>query len=155
MNLNFIQKTLANNGILICGGVSAGKLYHKGSIAYGPAFISAYKCESELADYPRIVIDPKIMDLKLLPANEEFEDAQFFLGFHTFEGNRNSIVLKDFDDLYFVNYLYGMYEEKEIAKNLKKFALQEMGALDSNSIEDFRVIRKLKLTLNYIDSFLG
>lgn len=155
MNLNFIQKILAEEGILIRGGVSAGKLYHRGTIAYGPAFIKAYKIESELADYPRIVIDPEIMNLKILPENGNIEEAKFIMGFHDFEGNRNPIVLKDWDDLYFVNYLYGMYEEEKIAKKLKEFVDQELNTLDSSKLQGIKVIRKLKWTIKYIESFLA
>ncbi|WP_338657265.1 hypothetical protein V6B14_22230 (plasmid) [Sporosarcina psychrophila] len=152
MKLNWIQKTLADEGILIRGGVSAGKLYHKGTISYGPAFIRAFNIETALADHPRIVIDPQIMNLKLLPENEDLVDSKFLMGFHNFEGNRNPIVLEDVDGLYFINYLYGMYEEEGIAKKLHNFVLQELESLDSNSLSDSKVIRKLKWTLAYIKS---
>ncbi|MCA1042025.1 hypothetical protein LCM00_21235 [Bacillus infantis] len=152
MNINFIQKILARSGILIRGGISAGPLYHRGTIAYGPAFIKAYKLESELANYPRIVIDPQIMSNIIRPANESVEDTQFFMEFHQFVGNTNPIVLKDFDDVYFVNYLYGMYREEGIAESLKEYITAELRLLDPNEIGGIKVINKLKWTLKYIES---
>ncbi|MBO0589259.1 hypothetical protein I2484_18360, partial [Sporosarcina sp. E16_8] len=146
MKLNLIQKTLADEGILIRGGVSAGKLYHKGSISYGPAFIRAYNIENGLADYPRIVIDPQIINLKLLPENEDLEDSIFQMGFHNFEGNRNPIVLKDVDSLYYINYLYGMYEEEEIVLMLhsKVQLLTGLSVQGLMAILSIRVYRKEK-----------
>ncbi|MFS0604931.1 hypothetical protein [Peribacillus frigoritolerans] len=152
MNLNWIQKRLAEIGILVRGGVSAGRLYHKGTIAFGPAFISAYRIESELADFPRIVIDPQIMNYKVTPINEKIDDTKDLMGFHSFDGNRNPIILKDSDDLYFVNYLYGMYEEEEISNKLETSVLEELKTLDPNTLHGIKVIRKLKWTLNYIKS---
>lgn len=150
MELNWIQKSLANEGILIRGGVSAGSLYHKGSIAYGPAFIRAYKIESELADFPRIVIDPQIINYKLCPIDQDLEDFKFQMGIHFFKSNRNPIILKDTEDFYFINYLYGMYEEEEVTNNLKHFVSQELISLDN--LQESKVIKKLKWTESYIKS---
>ncbi|MFD6440909.1 hypothetical protein ACFWDG_14065 [Peribacillus sp. NPDC060186] len=65
MDLDLVQKTLASDvGIMIRGGLTTGKLYHKGSISFGPAFVAAYHLESKVAKYPRIIIDPKIIKAK-------------------------------------------------------------------------------------------
>ena len=45
---------------IICrGGVGFGELYHKESIVFGPALITAYKLESESAILPRVIINEK------------------------------------------------------------------------------------------------
>ncbi|WP_153060884.1 hypothetical protein [Metalysinibacillus jejuensis] len=152
MRINFIQKILADKGILIRGGISAGDLYHEGTIAYGPAFINAYKLESSLADYPRIIIDPKIINFEILPENEPLGDVKFNMKYYIWEGNKIPIILKDEDELYFVNYLYGMYEEPQIANNLRQLLIKELQSLKCHDLSEFKIIKKLKWNLRYIDS---
>lgn len=152
MRINFIQKILADEGILIRGGISAGDLYHKNTIAYGPAFIRAYKLESSLADFPRIIIDPKVMNLDIIPECESIENVKFNMDFYSWEGNKVPIILKDADELYFVNYLYGMYEEPKIASNLHQHLLSELSQLQFDNLHDFKIFRKLKWNIDYISS---
>lgn len=151
MKLNLIQKILAEKNILIRGGVSAGKLYHRGTIAFGPSFIEAYKIESQLAEYPRIVIDPKIINLISLPESVDKENMKFEMGFWTFQNNTYPIVLKDWDGLFFVNYLYGWGEEAEVAKSLLSYLETELEKLNSNKLTDNKVIRKIKWNIAYIN----
>lgn len=152
MRVNFIQKILADKGILIRGGISAGQLYHEDTIAYGPAFIKAYELESQYAKFPRIILDPKIMTQEILPQNESMDDVKFQLDFYTWEGNRAPIVLKDEDGMFYVNYLYGMYEEPLIAENLRNHIMGELQVLESNNELDSRTIEKLEWILDYIAS---
>jgi hypothetical protein len=41
---------------LIRGGICKGELYHDGSVIFGPAFIEAYRLESTVANFPRVVL---------------------------------------------------------------------------------------------------
>ncbi|OWT75437.1 MULTISPECIES: hypothetical protein [unclassified Achromobacter] len=56
----FLAVELAAHGILLRGGVSKGKMYHKDHLAFGPAFIRAYKLE-QAASTPRIILDRNIV----------------------------------------------------------------------------------------------
>ncbi len=49
-----------NSSLLVRGAVTAGLMYHKGSIAFGPAITAAYDLEQKHAIYPRIIFDPKL-----------------------------------------------------------------------------------------------
>lgn len=49
--------SLLPSGILIRGGISKGGLYHEGAVAFGPAFLEAYRLESCVASVPRIVLN--------------------------------------------------------------------------------------------------
>lgn len=47
------------------GGIASGKLVHQvdgtdGHILFGPAFIAAYKIESEISDFPRIIFSKEV-----------------------------------------------------------------------------------------------
>jgi len=80
--------------MLLRDGIVVGKVVHTDQLLVGPAMISAYRLESKSAVYPRIVIDPVIITLfyhiKLkLPDQGKTYD---------------SIVRKDLDDLYYIDY---------------------------------------------------
>jgi len=51
---------LLRQGVLTRGGITKGLLYHSSNIAFGPALIEAYRLESEVAVYPRVVLDPTL-----------------------------------------------------------------------------------------------
>ncbi len=52
-----IQIKLMLKGIFIRGCVSIGNLFHNDNLVFGPALIKAYKGETTMAKYPRIIID--------------------------------------------------------------------------------------------------
>lgn len=51
----------ASNGIFLRGGMGYGKLYHCGSICYGPALLEAVRLENEIC-YPTIAISDSFRD---------------------------------------------------------------------------------------------
>lgn len=57
MDIVFICIDLLSAGIFVRGGVTCGQMYHDKNICFGPAMIKAYKLESEVAKYPRVVVD--------------------------------------------------------------------------------------------------
>lgn len=71
-------------GFLVRGGITTGKLYHSQGVIFGEALIEAYKLESSVANYPRIVIHPKVLDLCQMNAR---------------------MIKEDFDGLYYFHYL--------------------------------------------------
>lgn len=51
---------LLRNGLLMRGGISKGLLYHEDGVMFGPAFLDAYRLESTIAKYPRIVLGREV-----------------------------------------------------------------------------------------------
>lgn len=47
-------------GFLIRGGATIGKLYHSKNVVYGEAMVEAYRIESRVSNYPRIVMSSRI-----------------------------------------------------------------------------------------------
>jgi hypothetical protein len=51
-----------NIGMLVRGGLTVGSLYHSNGVVFGEAMIDAYRLESRVATYPRIVVSSRIYD---------------------------------------------------------------------------------------------
>ena len=52
---------LLGTGYLTRGAISVGKLYHRRNALFGRALVEAYKLESRVAKYPRILLSPGVM----------------------------------------------------------------------------------------------
>ena len=60
---NIFQYIMTCHGVYIRGGLSFGSYYHDDNIIFSNALVKAYSLESQLAIYPRIVIDKNILNL--------------------------------------------------------------------------------------------
>lgn len=62
-------------GFFVRGGITFGKLYHNGNVCFGPAMNRAYFLESEMACYPRILIDAVVLSSvgMFRPSNNTYE----------------------------------------------------------------------------------
>lgn len=58
-NLSF---SLLEHGYLIRGGLVRGPLYHDATMAFGEALVEAYRMESQVARYPRIMVSKQVAD---------------------------------------------------------------------------------------------
>jgi hypothetical protein len=56
-----LASLLLERGIYVRGGVAAGLLLHNESLILGPALVSAYELESQVAKTPRIVVAPAVV----------------------------------------------------------------------------------------------
>ena len=110
MDLVYICNDLLGIGILVRGGVTVGRLIHDKQICFGPAMVEAYLMESKKADFPRILIDRKVIEYDLhMPgrANTIKYEAKYLAG----------IIRKDpRDKLLFLDYMkqWGEFDEPEI-----------------------------------------
>ena len=96
--LKGLQIKSTHENIFLRGCITFGKLYHTEEVIIGPALINAYKVEISAAVYPRIVIDPKVMDLYVRGYDErngdyKIKDYDYHL---TFED--------DFDGTSYIDY---------------------------------------------------
>lgn len=57
-----ITADLASDGIFCRGAITKGKLFHKGRMIFGSSYIRAFTLEEELAVFPRVIIDPEIIN---------------------------------------------------------------------------------------------
>ena len=81
----WLQANLLYLGILTRGGIAIGPTVHEDDLIYGEGMIEAHNIESTVANFPRIVIDPKVfscLDVK---------------------DNRRFVCKEDFDGMWFID----------------------------------------------------
>jgi hypothetical protein len=65
-----LSRMLLRSGYFPRGGITKGSLYHDHSMVFGPALIAAYRLETEVAKYPRILIPRSVASASTLYAQE-------------------------------------------------------------------------------------
>lgn len=92
----WLQANLLGSGILVRGGISSGKTVHADDILYGEGMLKAYRLESSAAIYPRIVVDPSVVDLINWKMQEAFlgcdADGLWFVDPFKFDGSVGGAV---------------------------------------------------------------
>ena len=114
-------------GILLRGGIARGQLIHDNTMLVGPAMVDAYRLESKVAIYPRIIIEEELKKL--------FDDnMEAYIRNHTNLDEVpvfNRIFKKDDDDWYYLDYIQPAEEynnESTPDEHLKKLGyLAEKG----------------------------
>lgn len=79
LDLVHICIDLLSSGILVRGGVTVGGLVHEINKCYGPAMIEAYKLESQMACYPRIIITPAVIENGLFYRINTYEQESEYI----------------------------------------------------------------------------
>ncbi len=90
-----MQLDLALDGVLLRGGLTIGELYHDGNVVYGPAMNMAYMIESQVAVYPRIIVDNSAIE----------QYCKYAAGDEYDLNDINSLLRKDADGFFFVDML--------------------------------------------------
>lgn len=93
-----LQFEFAMKGIFLRGGLTFGKIYHNGSICFGPALINSVMLESEYAKYPCVAVDKSIVEKILSDMKSDLED-DYAMGY------KIPHKLKEFAEELFLDYL--------------------------------------------------
>ena len=56
------QGELIKYGVVLRGAITVGNIYVDGQTIFGPALVRAYELESKVALYPRVVVDPDLLN---------------------------------------------------------------------------------------------
>ena len=89
---------VVSRGYLVRGAVTIGPLLHTRDHLVGPAMVRAYEMESQWADFPRVIIDPAVIDV----AQEHRKDG------HTAEDEKRyvaSYLKRDADGRLYFDYI--------------------------------------------------
>ena len=122
---------------LLRGGITKGKLIHTKDYLFGPAMNYAYKLESELAIFPRIIIDENL--------NEDINKQN------------NYFFTKDFDGIYYLDYLnkknFINMKNQDIKTHLDSIR-DTLNDFNTESITDFKVKQKYLWLENKLSNFI-
>lgn len=58
--LSWLAISALRIGFLVRGGATIGRLYHSNGVVYGEGMVEAYRIESQVSVYPRVVLSEKI-----------------------------------------------------------------------------------------------
>ena len=139
-DLVWIQSELAKKGVFIRGSITIDESYVKNDVFFGPGIIKAYKIERELANYPRIIVDPDRTQFINAEALEKLPIIKSSLNSgKNEEAYIRELLRKDEDGELFIDYLKTVFSEmffsgedanfidflrehkRQIKKNLKNF----------------------------------
>ena len=97
----FLCTTALEKNFFLRGAIVCDQLCHTKDIIFGPALIDAYKKEKDLAIYPRILIDEKVLDIaQKYPAKWLSKTERLKI--------EKKLIAKDFDGLNYINYFDGI-----------------------------------------------
>lgn len=94
----WLQMNFLNKGMLCRGAIASGRLMHDADVLFGPAMVDAYTLESKAANYPRVILDQRIID-QGVAAHSDHHDAE-----DEQEGIM-SFLTKDGDGMFYVDYI--------------------------------------------------
>lgn len=107
LDMVHIQTALAAKGIFIRGSITIGEIFVENELIYGPGLVRAYKLESKIASYPRMIIDPD-----LFRVFEGTDALKSNIHTHVMEKDYiKQMLRKDIDGLWFIDYLRGVESE--------------------------------------------
>lgn len=117
LDLVHMQQELINHGICVRGGVSIGNVHVDDQTLFGPGFVKAYELESVYANFPRIVVDPTLIqqlqrDKRLVSAHNTLKDEFAYI-------IKN--IRRESDGIYFIDYLRAFQTEIDEPENIPVF----------------------------------
>lgn len=122
MCVGHFQETAASDcvGWLLRGGISIGQLFIDDVMVWGEALLKSYYLEDKIANYPRVIIDKSVV-------NEAVQDSQLI-----------EYIRKDFDNLYFLNFLNDCHFCGEMLMNGFEIMQREVGKnIDEKTYQKF------------------
>ncbi|MCE2706563.1 MAG: hypothetical protein LW807_05745 [Proteobacteria bacterium] len=87
-------------GVLLRGGITKGLLHHNKNKVFGDALIDAYELESKVANYPRIIISKKLINI--INVTEDEVSAPMFKYTHQL----GAYITLDNDGIYMLSYFH-------------------------------------------------
>lgn len=150
-NVSEYQFNLALEGLFVRGGISMGDFYINEDIVFGPALLDAHHTESQIACYPRIILDKKTVG-KLQGYINNYDDVP-----------QEHKILIDNDGQWFLNYLNTIFKYYKECNNEYEFERIKLALLQRHKEkieelllkhqENIRVWDKYVWTANYHNCF--
>ncbi len=126
-----LQMNMWVNNLLVRGGISCGNFFSDERMIWGNALVRAYNLESQIAIYPRIIVEPEIA--KIMKSMTKSE--------------KGKLLCEDFDGIYFVD-PFGI-KQKEIGLYLIKKFIDDNTIRLKNSQGNLKVYQKVNWLQQY------
>lgn len=137
----FIHQLALEKGMLMRGAITKGSLCHQKDCVLGKALNEAVKLEEKTAIYPRVILSNEVVI--------SYKDKKNYIS--------SSSVKRDFDGLYFINYLSDPYCMPIIEKKSAPFFLKVREFINKNMslyISDIHKLAKWQWLANKFDEAL-
>jgi hypothetical protein len=138
---------LADEGLLIRGGVTVGKLVKSWGQLFGPAIIRAYELESKIAKYPRIVVGKEVFDELAANAGLWVRDPK------TDQKAVRGLLRKDDDGELFIDYLRIIWDELENPGADYEMLLARHSALIAKQLIRYSEVPAIRLKYEWMDRY--
>jgi hypothetical protein len=132
---------MANHGVAVRGALTLGDVYASGSKMFGPAMVRAYELETRVAVYPRVIVDPVVIDA--LRSEPKLKKDTHSVSEEA--GHLRNLLRRDRDGVWFIDFLYAARVQVDepdlyldLLSNNKKHieaTLQSRGALDDVALK--------------------
>lgn len=141
-NVSEYQFNLALEGFFVRGGISVGEFYINEDIVFGSALLDAHHVESNLACYPRIVLDDKTISRLQRYINNYDEAPQ-----------RNKILI-DSDGQWFLNYLNVIFKHYTECSNQYEFEQMQINLLLKHKVKLEEMLEQNKNNIRVWDKYV-
>ncbi|AMJ40234.1 hypothetical protein [Anaerotignum propionicum] len=141
-NVAEYQFNLALEGLFVRGGISIGEFYINEDIVFGPALLDAHYQESQVACYPRIVLDDKTVG-----------QIQIHIqNYNKMPENQN--ILIDTDGKWFIGYLNTIFKYYKECNNDYEFGLVKIKLLEKHKEKLEEMLMKHKENIFVWDKYV-
>lgn len=141
-NVSEYQFNLSLEGLFVRGGISVGDFYINDDIVFGPALLDAHYTESQLACYPRIVLDEKTAK-KLKKYMEYYDNAP-----------QQNKILVDSDGQLFLNYLNTIFKYYTECNNEYEFEVVKINLLLRHKLKIEEMLNLYKKNIRVWDKYV-
>lgn len=160
LNCEPLLMRFLSNGLLVRGGVAYGDVYYDETknMFFGDAVNRAYRYESMIAQYPRIVIDEYVAKkvIKFTKAEDKRRGLKNIDGILTFNDHVGCIVSLDLDGKYYLNYFNSIQHGRDysliIKKSNKKF-LEDIISTCDEQIVVFKENKNIRTKYEWLKSY--
>lgn len=151
VDLLYLMYNSITYGFLLRGSIVYGKIIHTADRVFGPALVKAYRYESEIAKFPRIIIEESVVK-DVVEYYGDTMDPDF--------SNFNESLKYDSDGIYYLDY-FSIAKETldnlgQYIKYIKSLTAIMMGLADNPKlIEKYLWLNSRFITLIENDKFLN
>lgn len=137
----YIQRQLIQLGILTRGAISTGHLFHSKHHVIGDGLVKAYNLERSCAVYPRVVLDPELVEKLTEETHQLTRDRRLDIG-HLFR--------QDSDGMYFCDYLGVDLENVEDDWESRLWNIEQFVTGEILKKPDVKIFQKLFWLQTYV-----